>query len=141
MKTHPDARDKQRHNTPESPLGRRELQRLRGALLSYRDGKDYIRELVTDSALRKQAIERLYKLSGGSKWLRPERVKRIALEVGDAPATLTTDQLGDALLKTVQQMTPDEKAELRRHLDAAFGVKLPLTTDDEKFLQQIGVAK
>jgi hypothetical protein len=42
----------------------------------------------------------------------------------DAPSrgvALTTEQLMDAALRTVQQMTPEEKTELRRLLDASFG--------------------
>ncbi len=35
---------------------------------------------------------------------------------------LTTEQLMDAMLRTVQQMTPKEKAELRKLLDAAVAV-------------------
>ena len=35
--------------------------------------------------------------------------------------SLTTEQLADAMLESIQQMTPQEKAELRRVLDASFG--------------------
>jgi hypothetical protein len=33
---------------------------------------------------------------------------------------MTTEQLGEAMLRTVQAMTPQEKAELRKQLDQAF---------------------
>jgi hypothetical protein len=36
---------------------------------------------------------------------------------------LTTEQLADALLKTIRQMTPQEKAEFRKQLKAAFRKK------------------
>jgi hypothetical protein len=36
---------------------------------------------------------------------------------------LTMDQLGEAMLETVRQMSPQEKAELRKHLDEQFSKK------------------
>lgn len=48
------------------------------------------------------------------EYMRPAR--RIAKH--DAPGThLTTEQLGEAMIETVKQMTPEEKATLRRRLN------------------------
>ena len=52
---------------------------------------------------------------------------------------MTTEQLLDQLLKDVQQMTPEEKAEFRKHLDQEFGLKLPLTETDRTLLREAGI--
>ena len=36
---------------------------------------------------------------------------------------ITTEQLGEAMLETVRQMSPQEKAELRKQLDQQFKKK------------------
>lgn len=36
---------------------------------------------------------------------------------------MTTEELGDAMIQTVQQMSPDEKAHLRAKLDQQFKKK------------------
>ena len=41
------------------------------------------------------------------------------LDVDDED-TLTMEQLGDAAIQTIQQMSPEEKAEVRKPLDDAF---------------------
>jgi hypothetical protein len=38
----------------------------------------------------------------------------------DIPKTLTTEQLGEALLRDIKQMSHEEKAEVRKQLDKAF---------------------
>jgi len=39
------------------------------------------------------------------------------------PESLTTEQLGEDLLRTIEQMTPEQKAELRKQLDKSFNSK------------------
>lgn len=41
------------------------------------------------------------------------------------PKDLTTKQLAKAALRTVKQMTSEEKAEVRKHLDARFAATPP----------------
>lgn len=126
----------------EKPLGIREVQRLRGELLCYRDAKDYLKTLISDPVIRKEAITVLYLETGGVRWVSPEHIQKIATVMLAFHARLqgvTTEQLGADMIRTVQQMTPAEKAELRRHLDAAYGVKLHLTADDREWLQSMGI--
>ena len=44
------------------------------------------------------------------------RARRYQL-YGKPPAHLTTEQLGEAMIRTAKQMTPEERAELRQQLD------------------------
>lgn len=123
MKT-PDAAARQHHSRGEKPLGTREVQRLRGELLCYRDARDLLKTLVTDPVIRKEAVEILYLEVGGNKWISPERVQKIATLMLDFHRRLegvTTEQLGLDLLRTVEQMTPAEKANLCERLDEAIG--------------------
>jgi hypothetical protein len=62
----------------EKPLGPREHARLRGELMCYRDAKDFLGTLIADRDIRKEAVEILYLTTGGTKWLSPERVQKIA---------------------------------------------------------------
>jgi hypothetical protein len=43
-----------------------------------------------------------------------------------APKGMTTEELGDAMLQTVRQMSPDAKAHVRAKLRAEFGIPLPV---------------
>ncbi len=107
----------------EKPLGIREVQRLRGELLCYRDAKDYLKTLISDPIIRKEAVTVLYLETGGVRWVSPERVQKIAtlmLSFHRRLEGLTTEQLGEAALRTVKQMSPAEKAELRKRLDEAL---------------------
>jgi hypothetical protein len=64
---------------------------------------------------------------------------------------LTTEQLGEAMIQTVKQMSPDEKAELRRNLDCALLTKAAVDTEliriaaatvresDREWLESLGV--
>src|SRR5271156_4064038 len=47
---------------------------------------------------------------------------------------LTTEQLGEAMIQSVQQMSPDEKAELRRNLDCALLTKAAVDAELQKIL-------
>jgi hypothetical protein len=47
--------------------------------------------------------------------------------------SLTMEQLGDAVIRTVEQMTPAEKADLRKCLDAQFKDNFFLTNADRQF--------
>lgn len=42
----------------------------------------------------------------------------------DVNHSLTTEQLLEKVLQDIEEMSPEEKAELREHLDKAFGLKL-----------------
>jgi hypothetical protein len=45
----------------------------------------------------------------------------------------TVYQLGEAMLETVRQMSPQEKEELRKHLDQQFKIKLrPVMPQDRR---------
>jgi hypothetical protein len=44
---------------------------------------------------------------------------------------MTTEELGDAMTQTVQQMPPDEKAHIRAKLDRSLGI--PPKTTNVKF--------
>jgi hypothetical protein len=67
-------------NAVEKPLGRRELSRLKGDLLCYRDAKDYIRGLGLEHGIRVRAVEMLYRKTGGRNWLSPGQVDAIIEE-------------------------------------------------------------
>jgi hypothetical protein len=41
---------------------------------------------------------------------------------------MTTEQLGEALLRTIAEMSPDEKAHLRNHLNRSVGIE-PKSSD------------
>jgi hypothetical protein len=55
------------------------------------------------------------------------------------PENLTTDQLMDAALKTVQQMSPEQKEELRERLDAAIQAGATPLDGTEKMLLELGL--
>jgi transcriptional regulator of acetoin/glycerol metabolism len=86
--------------------------------------------------------------------LSDEAVRKLAQRIAkhDAPGIyLTTEQLGEAMIRTVQQMSPDEKAELRRSLDCALLTKAAVDTEliriaaatvresDREWLESLGV--
>ena len=55
------------------------------------------------------------------------------------PENLTTDQLMDAALKTVQQMSPEHQEELRERLDAMIQAGATPLDGTEKVLLELGL--
>jgi hypothetical protein len=71
-------------------LGRREIQRLREELVAYTEAKTMIRDLVPEFEIRKAATALLYRLTGGTKWISPNRVRGIIEETRRAQSFIRT---------------------------------------------------
>jgi len=63
--------------------------------------------------------------------------KGVYIEVN--PQSLLLDQICEIMNLAARQMTPEEKAEVRKNLDQEFGLKLPLTETDRTLLREAGI--
>lgn len=101
--------------------GSRSHKRLCGRLLCYADQKILIRHLTQgEREVGVESIRRCYLAGGGNRWESPrfveDLVQAVRVDLG-IPYNPTTEQLMQDAIKTVEQMSPAEKVNLRQRMD------------------------
>ena len=91
--------------------------------LSYPDARVYILQLLQKHPpeAQQRALAELDRQTGGNKFLSAARIAEIACDARFEPG-LTTEQLMEACLRTIQDLSADEKAHFRAQLDRRLGI-------------------